>query len=84
METTRIGRVAVGTLVGIVLVSSWGPAADASEPRERAQAAIDWKLPHQFDEAVAEAERSKRILVIKGVSFGIDPEGAQCATKGKW
>jgi hypothetical protein len=48
------------------------------------EAAIRWHFPHQFEEARARAQAENRILVIKGVSFGIDEEGAVCATKGKW
>ena len=60
-------------------------AADERPPAEqRAEAAIRWKLPHEFTDAVAAAKKQKRILIIKGVSFGIDEAGAKCATKGKW
>ena len=55
-----------------------------SPARKRDQAAIEWKLPHQFDEAVREAKAKNRILLIKGVSFGIDEAGATCATDGMW
>ncbi len=48
------------------------------------ECSIRWHFPQQFEEARARAKAEKRILVIKGVSFGIDEEGAACATKGKW
>lgn len=48
------------------------------------ECSIRWHFPHQFEEARARATAEKRILIIKGVSFGIDTEGAACATKGKW
>ena len=48
------------------------------------EGSIRWHFPHQFEEARARAKAENRILVIKGVSFGIDTEGATCATKGKW
>ncbi len=45
---------------------------------------IRWHFPHEFEEARERARTEDRILLIKGVSFGIDEEGATCATKGKW
>jgi hypothetical protein len=48
------------------------------------EASIRWHVPHEFDAARERARTESRILVIKGVSFGIDEEGAVCATKGKW
>jgi len=47
-------------------------------------AAIDWVLPGSFAKAQARAARENRILLIKGVSFGIDSAGAKCATEGTW
>ena len=74
-----------------VLISlALGAGSLAAEPdtaapqRARAEAQIAWKLPHQFDEALAEARAKRRLLIIKGVSFGIDAKGAACATAGKW
>ena len=46
--------------------------------------AIRWELPNSFAKARARAAEENRILLIKGVSFGIDHEGAKCATKGMW
>jgi hypothetical protein len=48
------------------------------------ECSIRWHFPHQFEEALARSKAENRILIIKGVSFGIDEEGATCATKGKW
>ncbi len=48
------------------------------------ECSIRWHFPHEFEEARERARAENRILVIKGVSFGIDEEGALCATKGKW
>lgn len=45
---------------------------------------IDWVLPGHFAEAVKRAKAEQRLILIKGVSFGIDVAGAACATKGKW
>ncbi len=46
--------------------------------------AIDWVLPGEFDQAIARTRQEQRILVIKGISFGVDTAGARCATKGVW
>ena len=46
--------------------------------------AIRWKLPHQFLEARKEAIATKRLLILKGIAFGVDKAGAQCATAGNW
>ncbi len=45
---------------------------------------IRWELPDAFAKARERAVKENRILMIKGVSFGIDKVGAACATKGKW
>ncbi len=45
---------------------------------------IRWHLPGSFDHARARARDEGRLLLIKGISFGIDEVGATCATKGKW
>ena len=45
---------------------------------------IDWVLPGHFQEAVSRGKSEQRLILIKGVSFGIDVAGARCATKGKW
>jgi hypothetical protein len=46
--------------------------------------AIHWVLPGEFPAAMARAKAEQRILVIKGISFGIDEAGAKCATAGVW
>lgn len=48
------------------------------------ESAIDWHTPDAFEAAIAEAKASNRIILIKGVSFGIDAAGAKCATEGTW
>ena len=45
---------------------------------------IDWVLPGHFADAVSRGTSEQRLILIKGVSFGIDVAGAKCATKGKW
>jgi hypothetical protein len=46
--------------------------------------AIAWVLPGDFPQALARAQKEQRILLIKGISFGVDDAGAKCATKGVW
>ena len=46
--------------------------------------AIEWFGPGQFESALARATKERRILMIKGISFGVDEVGARCATKGRW
>jgi len=41
-------------------------------------------LPGDFPQAIARAQKEQRIVVIKGISFGVDGAGAKCATKGVW
>jgi hypothetical protein len=59
------------------------PAAQDPAPTHDA-AAIRWVLPDAFDEALRRAHVEERLVLVKGVSFGIDDAGARCATKGKW
>jgi hypothetical protein len=59
-------------------------AAQDDAPRGFEPIAIDWVLPGRFDEARERARSERRILLVKGVSFGIDDVGARCATKGDW
>jgi hypothetical protein len=56
-----------------------GPAAACTDTT-----AIRWFLPGEFAAARKEAEKSKRILLIKGIAFGVDEAGAASATKGCW
>ena len=48
------------------------------------RSAIEWTLPGKFREACEKARASNRLIIIKGISFGVDEEGARCATKGDW
>ena len=48
------------------------------------RAAIQWVLPGDFPQALERAQKEQRVLVIKGISFGVDAAGAKCATKGVW
>ena len=46
--------------------------------------AIKWMLPGEFAKVRERATESNRIIVIKGIAFGVDSAGAKCATKGQW
>lgn len=48
------------------------------------RSAIRWTLPGHFDEALARAKKENRLIIIKGIAFGVDEAGAKCATKGDW
>lgn len=47
-------------------------------------AKIEWITPGDFKKAQARATAETRLIVIKGISFGVDKLGATCATKGDW
>src|SRR5262249_9054104 len=51
------------------------PEGGALAPVGQDTTAIDWVLPGQFEQARARAAKENRILMIKGISFGIDAEG---------
>lgn len=59
------------------------PSQDRTEPGED-RTAIHWVLPGDFATALTRARAEQRILVIKGISFGVDGAGSKCATKGVW
>lgn len=79
-------------LLFVVLAAAPVSAAPEDAPADDAPAAdgacdaaaIDWVLPGHFDDALKRAKDTRRILIVKGVSFGIDELGAKCATKGHW
>ena len=47
-------------------------------------AAIQWVFPGDFDQARQRAADEEKILLVKGVSFGIDELGARDASRGQW
>ncbi len=62
-------------------------AAQQNAPDSRAScdpSAIRWALPGEFAVARERAVAEGRLLVVKGISFGVDAIGARCATKGRW
>lgn len=48
------------------------------------RSAIRWTLPGDFKAAREKARKENRILIIKGISFGVDKLGARDATCGTW
>lgn len=68
----------IRSLIVIVLATA-GATAQNCDPT-----AIRWHLPGTFEEAWKRAKAENRMLLIKGISFGIDDAGASCATKGRW
>ncbi len=58
-------------------------ADDPAKPCENTLA-INWVLPGHFADALKQANVQQRLIMIKGIAFGIDDVGATCATKGCW
>ena len=58
--------------------------ASAAVAGECDRSSIRWFLPDQFAEARAAAKQRKRLLILKGIAFGVDEKGARCATDGSW
>ena len=66
-----------------------GGAAGAGGPDEKAPVCqntldINWVLPGEFGEARTRSQKENRLLMIKGIAFGIDEVGARNAKKGCW
>ena len=59
------------------------PAA-AADPACADPTAIRWHTPGKFEDARKAAASGNRILMVKGIAFGVDAAGAECATKGCW
>lgn len=75
----------IPSLTSLVLPAlALAPVVRAQEPLVCDDSAIDWVLPGHFPDAWERARAERRILLIKGVSFGIDAAGAKCATEGTW
>ena len=45
---------------------------------------IRWVLPGDFATAQRRARAEHRLILVKGISFGVDDAGARCATDGTW
>lgn len=82
LNSLSVGAMALTLFASVAIAQDESPAANAQSACVTDN--IDWVLPGHFDEAVARSKTEQRLLLIKGVSFGIDVAGAACATKGKW
>jgi hypothetical protein len=71
-------------LLPLAALLAVGPASAAEPGAGQDTTAIRWHLPGDFEAARAAADKANRILLVKGIAFGVDAEGARCATKGCW
>ena len=83
LATFALSLAAIPMLGAVTTAQNPGPS---KQPAKLGcdRSAIQWFIPGQFKEARARAKQQKRLLIIKGISFGVDDAGAKCATKGKW
>jgi hypothetical protein len=80
-ETNVMTRV----MFSAVVLAALGTTAGAADPTACTdRTAIRWHVPGEFEDARKEAEKEKRLLLIKGIAFGVDELGAKDATKGCW
>lgn len=78
---TTIGCV----LVGILLLAGTSHAQDDSQTKiDLNSQSIQWFVPGKFEDAMEKSRQQERILLMRGLGFGLDEEGASCATKGCW
>ena len=68
----------------ILLLAAPLAAQDKFSRKKGDAEVVNFFLPGQFDKVKAEAKKLDRLILIKGVAFGVDKIGATCATKGKW
>jgi len=81
METERLAALPTALLLSLL----GGTVLAQQEPELGCDpSAIRWFIPGEFKAAQKRAKEEKRLLIIKGISFGVDDAGAKCATKGKW
>ncbi|MHC5019102.1 MAG: hypothetical protein ACYTGX_03105 [Planctomycetota bacterium] len=76
----------VHTLTALALAAAAATPVAAQEPAQRGgdPEVINFIYPGEFAKALEQAKRRNRCLIIKGVAFGVDAAGAECATKGHW
>ena len=72
------------TVAELCLLGLLAPTQDVEATLGYDPIAIDWVLPGDFELARRRSLEERRLLLVKGVSFGIDELGAKCATKGDW
>ncbi len=76
--------------VGLVLIASLCLASTSLGQNNESiefgfnSEAIDWVIPGEFKNALDQSKQQERILLIRGLGFGLDELGATCATKGCW
>jgi hypothetical protein len=71
-------------VLGLLLAAAPARAGGSKPLPCQDPCAINWVLPGQFEAARDRAAKENRILMIKGIAFGVDAAGAKCATKGQW
>ncbi len=76
----------LGLLGAVPQLTLAGALTEPGQEMSRASdsAAIEWILPGEFERARKRATDENKILLVKGVSFGIDELGARDATRGQW
>ena len=79
MKLPFVGALLLLSSAALGQLSDASPQIGCSDP-----SAIEWFLPHEFDAALARARAERRLLVIKGISFGVNEAGAKSATMGTW
>jgi len=67
----------------LLVILAKAHADDAGKSCENTLA-INWVLPGHFADALKQANAQQRLIMIKGIAFGIDDIGATCASKGCW
>ena len=70
-----------------LLTAAPGAAQDGNSVEAQAcgnDTVVDFVLPGRFREARKRSSERNRLLLIKGVAFGMDEAGATCATAGHW
>ena len=80
--SARIARRVIAAIALTAVVAA--PSLAADPPASQDGTAIEWFTPGKFDAARMKAEMEHRLLLIKGIAFGVDEAGAACATKGCW
>lgn len=72
-------------IAGLVVVNAvHGVRAGDEFANCQDKTAIQWFTPGSFAAARLQAENTKRLMMVKGIAFGVDEVGAKCATKGCW
>lgn len=89
MNSSQSFTISLRATITFLLSVSFSSIALAQEQRDEKQPpcnaeAIDWVLPGDFEEALEKSREKSRLLLIKGLGFGLDELGAQCATQGCW